>query len=781
MTATGWRPDSIFPQGLKARLVLLTTGLVVATAALVSAGLFLRLEEELMENRQQQLEVHGTELARVLRTHLREVEHDVAFLAGTPPVEGIARAREGGGVDPLDGSSEQQWRSRLETIFLNLAQAKPQYFQVRFLEVADGGRELVRVDHQSPQHLPRIVSGGELQKKGHRDYFLEAVSATEEGVLISKAELNREKDRISRPIAPVLRVSKPVHRDGRVTALMIINLDLRHLLAEVNGQSSEGWLRFLTNASGDYLSHPDESRGFGFEFGRESNLVSDHQVFRSYFERGDRSNHHFRLPDGELAFVSWIRTQRLERDLALVVKTDTNRVTAVLSHLRQRTVMSLLLMVVLAGGAGAVLANRLAGPIERIASALDSFGGCLEMEELPSDLPGEAGVLVRAFQRMSSQVKEQSLALRRQVTEREKAEDSVKAVVESARDAIIITDGEGHILSFNRQAEQMFGYSSSEVLGRNVKMIMRDEDARAHDGYLCDYRDTGMAGPDRRGRVLKARRKDGNIFDIELTLGEVCRGSERSFIGIIRDISARLARERELREINERLARSNRELEQFSYAASHDLKAPLRSVISFTEILQTNLQDRLTDEDREVLGFINEAGERMRDLIDALLSLSKLQLAEPCAEEFALGQVFEEVVVDLDCLIRETDGRVTHGPLPTVTGSKTQIRQLLQNLVSNGLKYRVPDREPEVRVEACETADGWQLSVSDNGVGIDPGSYDRVFEIFQRLHGREQAEGTGIGLAMCKKIMENHGGRIWIEANSGPGVTFHSFFPAPLS
>jgi signal transduction histidine kinase len=232
----------------------------------------------------------------------------------------------------------------------------------------------------------------------------------------------------------------------------------------------------------------------------------------------------------------------------------------------------------------------------------------------------------------------------------------------------------------------------------------------------------------------------------------------------------------ELRRKAEELSRSNAELEQFARVASHDLQEPLRTISSYARLLRRRYQGALGKDGEEFLSFIDGGASRMEGLIKGVLSLARVGSGVPARAPFEAEAALAQALENLQAAIRESDAEVTHGPLPSVVGDKKQVAQLFQNLVGNALKYRGTEA-PRVRVEATRTKEGWLFSVRDNGIGIEPRYADRVFLLFQRLHTQQEIPGTGIGLALCKKIVEQHGGRIWVESAPGAGATF--FFTLP--
>lgn len=227
----------------------------------------------------------------------------------------------------------------------------------------------------------------------------------------------------------------------------------------------------------------------------------------------------------------------------------------------------------------------------------------------------------------------------------------------------------------------------------------------------------------------------------------------------------------------EELRRSNRELEQFAYVASHDLQEPLRKVASFTQMLEQRYADRLDDRARQYIGFAVDGARRMQLLINDLLDFSRVGRVGGEQEEMDSGDALAAALRNLDARLTDTGATVTHDDLPRVLGNRTMLTQLFQNLVGNALKFR-SEEPPRVHIGVRRDGDMWEFSCADNGIGVEPKYADRIFLIFQRLHSRDVYPGTGIGLALCRKIVEYHGGRIWLDTGGDAGATFRWTLPA---
>ncbi|SEW30180.1 PAS domain-containing sensor histidine kinase [Natrinema salifodinae] len=249
------------------------------------------------------------------------------------------------------------------------------------------------------------------------------------------------------------------------------------------------------------------------------------------------------------------------------------------------------------------------------------------------------------------------------------------------------------------------------------------------------------------------------------------RGDVFAGVTMAHDITERKEYQRKLEETISQLEESNKRLEQFAYAASHDLQEPLRMVSSYLQLIERRYADALDGDGEEFLEFAVDGAERMREMIDGLLAYSRVETQGDPLEPLDLDSLLENVFEDLQLQIEETDAEITVEDLPRVRGDGSQLRQVFQNLLSNAIEYNGDD-PPRIRIDADRRGRKWVISVEDDGIGIDPDDQDRVFDVFQRLHSRDEHPGTGIGLALCQRIVERHGGEIWVDSEPGEGSTF---------
>ncbi|MEW6755280.1 MAG: MEDS domain-containing protein [Candidatus Latescibacterota bacterium] len=321
-------------------------------------------------------------------------------------------------------------------------------------------------------------------------------------------------------------------------------------------------------------------------------------------------------------------------------------------------------------------------------------------------------------------------------------------------------------LDVNPAFERLTGLRREDVVGRTLSQVLPGAEPVWVDTY---------------GRVALT----GQPAHLEQFSQELCRWYEvyaycpspGRFATLFLDVTrARRAQEQQRRGAED-LARSNRELEQFAYIVSHDLQEPLRGVTGFLSLLQSRHAPRLAEEARGYIQWAVESAAHMSRLIEDLLSYSRLHTSEQQLSPADLNAALERALANCAAALAESGAQVTSDRLPTVTGNATQLTQLLQNLVGNAAKFRRPDVAPRVHVSAGEADGEWVVSVQDNGIGIAPDQAERIFQVFQRLHTRRAYPGTGIGLAICKKIVERHGGRIWVESTPGEGSRFRFALP----
>lgn len=351
----------------------------------------------------------------------------------------------------------------------------------------------------------------------------------------------------------------------------------------------------------------------------------------------------------------------------------------------------------------------------------------------------------------------------------------LRSVLDNTVDGIVVINSRGVVLSYNRACELLFGYPANDVIGKNVHMLMPQPHRDNHDGYIGKYLDTNEAKIIGIGREVAGLRKDGTIFPMWLSIGEVVEGGNHFFVGIIRDITEEKEHERQVLKYTTLLERSNHELDDFVYLISHDLKEPVRGIYSYAQFMLEDYGARLDDDGRGRLKSLMKMSVRMNELIDNLLHFSRLDKIQLSYADLDLNVVVHGVLELTEALIQEHKAKIIiENKLPNVLCDQARVGEIFRNLITNAIKYN-DKTDKIVRVGVMnESAKYPVLYVQDNGIGIPDKHFESVFKMFKRLHGREAfGGGTGSGLAFVKKIIGQHGGKIWIESVVGEGTTFY--------
>lgn len=432
-----------------------------------------------------------------------------------------------------------------------------------------------------------------------------------------------------------------------------------------------------------------------------------------------------------------------------------------------------------------VMEGAVLRPLRQLARASRAMGQRNFDTPLPAAGSDEVGELVTAFASMRAARKQAELDLADRRREAEHARQDREMILSAPQEGICGLDGDGRITFINPSARRLLGWADDEGVGLALHDAVHHHraDGTAYPSCECPMFLTLRDGQPREVTDEVYWRKDGTAFPVEYSVSAIRRDDVTTGVVVVfRDITQRRAIEQALHDKTAELERSNTELEQFAYVASHDLREPLRMVTSYMALLERRYGDRLDQDARDFIAFARDGAQRMDRLVLDLLEYSRIGRIAPPKETLTLRQIVDDAVRPLQAQTEAEGGavRVEDGldDLPPVFGCRDELARLVQNLVANALKYHHPDRPPLVTLSARRDGAAVVLSVADNGIGIDPQYFDRIFMIFQRLHTREQYPGTGIGLAICKRVAEQHGGRIWLESTPGQGSVFHVRLPA---
>ena len=414
--------------------------------------------------------------------------------------------------------------------------------------------------------------------------------------------------------------------------------------------------------------------------------------------------------------------------------------------------------------------------------------GVINLKEVEGVPQYTIGIFRDVSHRIQSEMQLQHL--NQELRERE---HNLKQLLIQAPDAVVVIDQDSCIQFWNPKAEALFGWTAEEVLDKDLSSIIVPLHYReAHSKGMKRYLETGETRVLNKTIEITALHRRGHEFYVALTISATQQGGKTVFIAFIRDISEQKQSQQELERKTKQLEKSNDHLEDFAHAASHDLKEPLRKIRFFSERLRTSLDGQLPEEGDNLLERIEVAAERMQLLVEDLLEFSHVSEQPQELEAIDLNDKVQKVLLDLELSIEEKQAQIFVSELPTVQGNRRQIQQLFYNLIGNALKYNKPDIAPIIIISATvikgsdapidisesdSNTPYHLIEVRDNGIGFEQQYANKIFKMFQRLHGKGQYSGTGVGLAIVRKVVENHKGHIWAESTPGEGAIFKVLIP----
>jgi PAS domain S-box-containing protein len=376
---------------------------------------------------------------------------------------------------------------------------------------------------------------------------------------------------------------------------------------------------------------------------------------------------------------------------------------------------------------------------------------------------------------LEQQVADRTAALHQALAAERIQREYFQTTLGSIGDAVIVTDHGGAVNFLNQVAEDITGWTTAEAHGKPLPEVFRIENEQTgqpvENPIAKVLRTGGIAGLANHTILF---RKDGSTCPIDDSAAPI-RDDQERVLGVIlvfRDITERRRAEEVLEKRTGEIQRVNEELQQFAHIVSHDLNEPLRTMINFVQLLARRFQGKLDATAEEYIAFVTDAAQRMQQMLTDLLAYTRVGGPTTAFTAVNCEALLARVLADLQLCLADRKAEVTNDPLPTVQGDETRLGQVFHNLIGNALKF-CGQNPPRIHVSVQRDGDHWRFAVRDNGIGIDPPQATRVFQVFQRLHTRKEYTGTGIGLAICKKIVEQHGGRIWVESTPGEGATFY--------
>ncbi len=738
------------------------TAVLIAGGAIIQGAVMIGVASRIVANlERERVEQRLDKAANQLAARVEEFRKVPQILAGTPPIARIAAISTG--EQPQLGESLDEWLRRLGIIFRSILQANPDLTQARFIGVADGGRELVRVNRVGGKI--DIVTKDRLQRKGRRPYFEATTKLPAGKIYLSAIDANVENGKLIRPYETTIRAAVPIFaKDGAVFGIIVANAAANSWLRELSELSDLAGTsgRFLAaNQAGDYVYRSDGGPLFGSNDGETSAFEHDWPGLRQLFKAGGPASLDVR--DGG-QFVAGHRVNYNPQNPGdfLVLATDTNA-SIVFGDTLKLILLSgaIALAMALIGLLAAYFVSR---PLKGLMSAARQIAsGKLDIASLARSGRGaDIGELGEALEIMKEAVESRDASLR-------KSEAHLKAIVDHSIDGLITIDTKGTILRYNKGCEEIFGYTTAEAIGQNISILMPKPDSDRHDAYLERYARTGEARFIGARREATGKHKDGHPVDLEVAIAEIKVDNEQLFSGSVRDITER--------------KKLDRIKSEFVSTVTHELRTPLTSIMGSLGLLRAGALGKLTDKSKRMINLAYENGTRLVNLINDILDIDKIEAGQLIfkRESASLRTLLNRAVEQNSLYAAEHGVSIVMDDVPNdivLNTDSDRFQQVMANLLSNAAKFSPFDGH--IAITAKMNGENVRVSVIDQGPGIAEEFQSRVFQKFAQgdSSDKRQKGGTGLGLSISKAIVERLGGRIGFKTQVGAGTIFYFDLPA---
>ena len=754
----------------KYKILLLVCGSVLCSCLLVGGFFYAEVSKNAHELQLKELSTQAKIISPFFQAAFNAMRSDIVALSRVEPVQEIMQGMTSA-HDNADRHAADQAKKRLEDIFASVISSKSSYVQIRYIGLADGGRELVRVNRDG-ETVSRVLPQ-DLQRKAQEPYFKTALKLKPGQVYFSVVSLNREHGKVQQPFLPVIRALIPVYDKAGKTmfGFLAINASYERILNDAIKPFARDKTFYVVNEFGDYILFKAHNKDYQFHFMPREGNVPQKESIKKVLASDQREGTFFEDTGEDKTVFYFLKLFYHpfdhKRYIAVVVSTHESSLMQPIYMLQRRALLLIMALTLVASLPAGLFALVFMRPLNQMKEQIAGYHKGEQDLNFPVSAHDEVGELARAFRELITN-------LDRSRQETVDTRNKLQAILDNTVDGLITINKEGIIQNYNKACENIFGYTSKEVMGENVKILMPSPYRQAHDTYLNNYHETGEKKIIGIGREVEGQRKDGTIFPLDLSVSEVTVQGQSFYSGIVRDISDRKKAEDEI-------MRSNDELERFAYVASHDLQEPLRMISNFTQLLEEEYSETFDQQAGEYMAFIIDAAHRMQDLVNDLLEYSRIGYEDSGFLDFDAKLHTEMVISNLQELIQESNAKIVVKDLPVIWANPTRFLRLMQNLIGNGIKYRRKDVTPEITIQAKKQDREWLFSVEDNGIGIKEEYLKQIFIIFRRLHAKHEYQGTGIGLAVCKKIVDSFEGTIWAESTPGKGSVFYFTVPEKIS
>jgi len=771
---------------IAAKISLITILLVLGSTLTVGGLFYVKMTNLLVERASSDIANDIRNAGSRIKAKIDAQSRDTSVLANTSPIQGIFQTRNSNNLDKQSNSTFLQWKQRLQSIFIATLKSKPFYLKIRLIE--KNGQEVIVVGRK--ENDIDIIEGNRLQNKNHRIYVKETLKLKKGETYISEINLNREHGKVTVPHQEVLRTATPIYDDqnNQVVGLLIITAEIGHEFRGLqNAFQNEHRKIYVTNDQGSYLLHSDNSKHYGFDLGTDYRIQNDIPGLIDLYKLGNKDKQIILKPtnNNEQPVINATKIHfdinRPERFITVAITEPYSVIkknqVGVLYNVWRLSLVIVLGVILLA----LVFSYHLSKPIKQITQIMNDYTNQRpSITKMPTDKNDEIGVLARSYETLIGQVEEGQNSLREMnsnleslVNERTQALESSeifqRSVIENMADGLITSDEDGYILSFNSSAEQIFQYSSEEVVGKNISLLMPESHSRNHDEYLNVYKTTGVKKVIGTRREAEGLKKDGTVFPIDLSIGEITIGNRRVFSGVVRDITER--------------KQMDKMKNEFVSTVSHELRTPLTAIRGALGLITSGVLGILPEKTQELLLVANNNTNRLLYLINDILDIQKIESGHMDFnfQEFELMPFLEQVILDNKTygnqygvefvLQNKIDGI-------KINADYARMMQVFANLLSNAAKFSPAGQNVEISVDV-KSDNIVQISVTDHGSGIPQEFHDKLFEKFtQSDSSTTRAKGgTGLGLSIIKMIVDKHGGIVNFVTAAGEGTTFRIELP----
>lgn len=737
----------------------------------------INFHRELVSTTQQLLEHEVLDEVEKIEISSNGARNTILALVGTPPIQGIIRARKHDGYDERETSTLLQWENRLASIFIAQMNASPLYAQLRYID--ENGNELVRVN--TVDGIPQRVLQQDLQNKANREYFLEAMKTQQGEIYSSSAELNREgvPPTLSVPYTPVIRFAVPVFDGdtGERRGIVITNVLVNQLVSINMPMSIEFSKSYVVNSDGYYIQHPDLSK----EWGGPKDLNSGEKFATEFpgvnLSMSDPGGGSF-VSDGSLFVFAKASLDTGEqwtviRQVSLAAAFSRIDWIAATSSLIGLVAYVLLLLVFI------FVIRRLLFPLKKLTEAAGNVGRGNFDQHIDIQSDDEVGQLTSVFNAMSSQLKtlygNLELKVRERTVDLEDEKNRTQTILASIGDGLVVVDATGKIILVNQSFTDILDWQASEVFGRDMAQMIPILDQEGHQLSLAERPLGNVLNSGRKVFISDKYylKKNKEKVPIEITIAPVyVHGKISGAIEVFRDIT----KEKEV----------DKAKTEFVSLASHQLRTPLSTINWYVEMLLAEDAGKLSKEQREYVAEVYRGNRRMVELVNALLNVSRLELGTFIInpQSTNVRELAETVFDELKPMIKERYlhfSPVFERGLPNIQADPTLLRIVIQNLLTNAVKYTNEKGKVGFEISVDKGKDEMRMVVTDSGIGIPKHQQKNIFtKLFRADNARESdSDGTGLGLYIVKSIIEHSGGNVWFESEEGKGTTF--FVTLPMS